>query len=210
MILQYLLIIFSCAFTFRVRGGFGEKWGWRLPLCKWWFCIGWTLCSIYLMPTTDWSSWLFWQKIITIAIGARLSTAFCGWGEGVGCALDTRKPDPHEMNELDFDEFCDNFAWKDIKIWKWKIPAGKLVEHPVAWGITWLTLRGVLLSYLMASPMNSIGLMLWGAPMGVIYWFAGWLYRHGLDDGKSGWQTAEWLYGGWLGLGLVIWKGILQ
>lgn len=210
MLLPYLLIILICSFCFRVRGGFGEKWDWKFPLCKWWFCIGWTACSIYLMPTTDWSSWLFWEKIISIALGARLSTQFCGWGEAIGCALDTRKPDPHEYNELDFDEFCDNFTWKEHKILWWTIPAGKLIDHAVAFGIVWLTLRGVLLSYLMASPMNSIGLMLWGAPMGVIYWFAGWLYRHGLDDGKSGWRTAEWLYGAWLGLGLVIWKGILQ
>lgn len=210
-LLSSVLIVLACSFCFRIRGGFGEKWGFRLPLCKWWFCVVWTLCSIYLTPTLDWNSWLFWEKIISIAIGARLSTAFCGWGEAVTLALSARKkPDPKEMNELDFDEFCDTFEWAEHKIFKWIIPAGKLIEHPQLYGIVWLTLRGVLLSYLMASPMNSLGLMLWGAPMGVIYWFAGWLYRHGLDDGKSGWRTAEWLYGGWLGIGLVIWKGILQ
>lgn len=212
------LIVLIVAFCFRVRGGFGEKWGWRLPLCKWWFCVGWTLCSIYLMPTIDWHSWLFWQKIITIAIGARLSTQFCGWGEAVGCALDTRKPDPHEYNELDFDEFCDNFGWgaRDITIlkishhkkvyinWVYHLKEFHLIDHAVAFGIVWLTLRGVLLSYLIASPMNNVWLILWGAPMGVIYWFAGWLYRHGVNDGKSGWRTAEWLYGGWLGLGLCV------
>ena len=36
------------ALGFRARGGLGEKWGWRLPLCKWWFAVIWTGCFIYL------------------------------------------------------------------------------------------------------------------------------------------------------------------
>lgn len=180
------------AFCFRVRGGFGEKWNWRLPLCKWWFCIAWTLCAMYLLQGYDWRSWVYWQKLISVFIGAILSTSFCGWGEAVGCALGLRKPDPHEMNELDFDEFCDNFEFRG-----WK-----LIDHPEAYGVVWLTLRGVLLSYLLASPLDNVLLMLWGAPMGIIYWFAGWLCRKGLDDGKGGWRTAEWLFSFWLGLGL--------
>ena len=218
VILQSILIILLVAFCFRVRGGFGEKWGWKLPLCKWWFAIAWTLCSCYLMQNYNFYSWVYWQKIISAFIGARLSTQFCGWGEAVGCALKLRKPDPHEMNELDFDEFCDNFGWdaKDITIlkishkkkvyvnWVYHLKEFHLIDHAEAYGVTWLTLRGVLLSYLMASPLDNLALMLWGAPMGIIYWFAGWLYRHGLDDGKGGWRTAEWLYGAWLGLGAVL------
>ena len=182
------VIPFIISFTFRVRGGFGEKWGWKLPLCKWWFCSAVTACTAYLTSNTD------WMFLVCVFIGARLSTSFCGWGEAVSCALGTRKPDPNEMNELDFDEFCDNFEYKG-----WK-----LIDHPEAYGVVWLTLRGVLLSYLMGSPMDSVGLLLWGAPMGIIYWFAGWLFRKGLDDGKSGWRTAEWLYGFWLGIGLIL------
>lgn len=173
---------------FRIRGGFGEKWGWKIPLCKWFFATIWTACAVYLTKNYD------YQYILSVFIGARLATAFCGWGEAVGCALGTRKPEPKEMNELDFDEFCDNFH---IKNWK-------LIEHPQAYGVVWLTLRGVLLSYLIASPMNNLLLMLAGAPMGLIYWFAGWLYRKGVDDGKRGWRTAEWLYGFYLGVVLAI------
>jgi len=216
--LQIFIITLLIAFSFRVRGGFGEKWGFRLPLCKWWFCTFWTACCIYLMPEYDLHSWLYWQKIISIFIGARLSTQICGWGEAVGCALGLRKPDPHEMNELDFDEFCDNFGWnaKDITLlkishnkkvyinWILHIPEFHLIDHAKAYGVVWLTLRGVLSSYLIASPMNKPLLMLMGLPMGVIYWFAGWLYRKGLDDGKGGWRTAEWLYGGYLGFCLAI------
>lgn len=216
-VIQTILISLITAFCFRVRGGFGEKWGWKLPLCKWWFCTAWTLCCCYLMKDYNWHSWLYWQKVISIFIGARLGTAFCGWGEAVSLAIGARKkPDPKEMNELDFDEFCDKFGWNEhdfkfnIKVWKWTLPIHlhikgfKLIDHPKTYGVVWLTLRGILLSYLIASPMNNLLLMLWGAPMGIIYWFAGWLYRKGLNDGKSGWRIAEWLYGFWLGLGLAI------
>lgn len=222
--LQNILIAFIIAFSFRVRGGFGEKWGWKMPLCKWWFATAWTLCFAFILyndytATAEyWKNWYLWQKFITIFIGARLSTQICGWGEAVGCALGLRKPDPHEMNELDFDEFCDNFGWEahDITLlkishnkkvyinWVLHIPEFHLIDHPQLYGVVWLTLRGVLLSYLMASPMNNIALMLWGAPMGVIYWFAGWLYRHGVNDGKGGWRTAEWLFGAWLALGMIL------
>lgn len=212
------IIIALIAFCFRVRGGFGEKWGWRLPLCKWWFAVAWTVCCVILRNNFDWQSVEYWQDIISIFLGARLSTQFCGWGEAVGCALGVRKPDIHEMNELDFDEFCDNFGWEEkyIKIlkityhkvvyinWYLHIPEFHLIDHAKTYGVVWLTLRGVLLSYLIASPLDNIYLMLWGAPMGIIYWFAGWLYRKGLDDGKFGWRTSEWLYGAWLGLGLVL------
>lgn len=181
-----MLVALLNALGFRARGGLGEKWGWRLPLCKWWFAVIWTGCFIYLTKNHDWTSFDYWQRIISVFIGARLSTQFCGWGEAVGCALGLREPDPKEMNELDFDEFCDSKPY--------------LLKHPQLYGIVWLTLRGVLLSYLIASPMNNLLLMLAGAPMGLIYWFSGWLYRKGLNDGKGGWRIAEWLYGFYLGL----------
>ena len=95
-----IIIPLIISFAFRVRGGFGEMWGWRLPLCKWWFCTAWTIAAVYLTGNTD------WRYIVCLFIGARLSTSFCGWGEAVTLALGARKkPDKNEMNELDFDEF---------------------------------------------------------------------------------------------------------
>lgn len=218
IVLQNILIAFIIAFSFRVRGGFGEKWDWKMPLCKWWFCVSWTLTCVYLMPDVDWTSWLFWNKILCILIGARLSTNITGWGEAITCALGLRKPDPAELHCLPFDKFCDNFGWdaKDITLlkishnkkvyinWVLHLPEFHLIDHAELYGIVWLTCRGTLLTLMIALPMNSLLVILWGAPMGVIYWFAGWLYRHGVNDGKGGWRTAEWLYGAWLGLGLCL------
>jgi hypothetical protein len=36
--------------------------------------------------------------------------------------------------------------------------------------------------------------------------FAGWLYRKGIDDGKSGLNIGEWLFGFWEGLCLAWWR----
>lgn len=186
--LTAIIISLLVAIGYRARGGMFEQWGFRLPLCKFWFCAIFTICALYL------TGLLYWQHIVCLLIGSKLSTSFCGWGEAVGCALGLRKPNPKEMNELDFDEFCDNFEFRG-----WK-----LIDHPQAYGVVWLTMRGVLLSYLIASPMNNVWYILAGAPMGIIYWFAGWLYRRGLNDGKGGWRTAEWLFGFYLGLLLVV------
>lgn len=208
-LLYNVLVVLGIAFCFRVRGGFGEKWGWKLPLCKWWFMTAWVATCLWYMPEVDWTSWLFWNKILCIALGARLSTNITGWGEAITCALGLRKPDPAELHCLPFDKFCDNLSWPEISFWKLKIPAGKLIDHPQLYGVFWLTCRGTLLTLMAGLPMQNIPLIPWGAPMGVIYWFAGWLYRRGLNDGKGGWRTAEWLYGAWLGLGLAL-VGVLK
>jgi hypothetical protein len=82
-----------------------------------------------------------------------------------------------------------------------------LIDHSVLWGVTYLTIRGVYLSFIIGLALQSIPYMAWGLPMGVIYWFAGWLYRRGLNDGKNGWNIGEWLFGHYLGLGLVLFGG---
>ena len=203
-----IIVVLLCVIGYRARGGMFEQWGFRLPLCKFWWCTLFTFCAVWLTGNTN------WEYVVALLIGSKLSTSFCGWGEAIGCALGIRKPDPHEMNELDFDEFCDNFGWdaKDIKLWKWTIhiPAFHLIDHSELYGVVWLTLRGILLSYLIGSPMNNLWFMLCGAPMGILYWFSGWLYRHGLNDGKSGWRTAEYIYSGYLGIMLCVCTQVLN
>ena len=186
--MDVVIISIAIMLAYRIRGGMFEQWGFKVPLCKWWFTAAITASAVYLTGNTD------WKFIVCMFVGGRLSTSFCGWGEAVGCALGIRKPDPKEMNELDFDEFCDNFEYKG-----WK-----LIDHPQAYGVVWLTLRGVLLSYLIASPLNNVWYLIAGAPMGIIYWFAGWCYRHGFNDGKYGWRLAEYYFGLYLGIMLCV------
>lgn len=174
---------------FRVRGGLRiPKTDKRFPLCKWYFAI-WFACLACILKGWSWNYWL------VMLIASRLSTQIAGWGEAVGCALGLSKPTPDRNDYLDFDEFCDNFHIGD-----WK-----LIDHPQLYGVVWLTLRGVLLTFLIGLATNSVLYMLWGAPMGIIYWSAGWLSRNVRPDGKGGWYYAEWLYGFWLGLGCPLW-----
>ena len=183
-----ILIILACSLAFRIRGGlnmpFTKK---NFPLNKIWFAVVFAFCAKYLFKEN-------WNFFAVTAIATYMSTAICGWGEAVGCALGVAKPDPNRVDYADFDSFCDNFHVKD-----WK-----LVDHPVLWGITWLTLRGVFLSFFIGLALNSVPYMLVGLPMGLIYWFGGWLFRLGINDGKSGWNTSEWLFGAWLGLMLCV------
>ena len=209
-----ILYVFLCALTFRIRGGLRipttDK---KFPLNKWWFAA-WV--AVMMSLYCGWSAPFFF----TVLIATRMASQIAGWGEAVGCALGTGKPNPNRYDYYDFDEFCDNFVidWtfeikeRDIKIWKWTIHIPhkvwhiyyKLIDHSITYGVVWLTLRGLLFTFLIGLALNSIPYMLWGIPMGFIYWFAGWWNRHIRDDGKSGWYRAEWLFGGYLGIGLIL------
>lgn len=198
MIWQNLLVIILNSLGFRIRGGLFPK----LPLKKFFFALAFATCTCWLRDM--WNVYYF----AVMFIASRLCTQLAGWGEGVGCALGVSKPDSNRSDFQDADEFVDNFEIKerDIKIGKWNIhiPHFKLTDHPMLFGVTFLTIRGIYLSFIIGLALNSIGYMVWGLPMGVIYWFSGWLFRKGFDDGKYGWRTAEWLFGAYLGLGLVI------
>lgn len=215
MIYLYALI---SGIMFKIRGGlriFGKK----LPLCKWWFAA-WFACLACIL--NGWS--LQYWTIMFIA--SSMATKIAGWGEGVGCALGISKPNPNRTDYLDFDEFCDNFGidWtfeikeRTIKIFKWSIRIPhivkkikwKLVEHPQLFGVVWLTLRGLLLTFLIGLATNSVWYILWGLPMGLIYWLSGLFARKVKDDGKGGWHIAEIAYGFWLGLGAFLWKKYLM
>lgn len=175
--------------TFRIRGGlripFTDK---KFPLNKLWFAAWFATLACIL---TGWNL-KFW---LVMFIASRMSTQIAGWGEACGCALGISKPNPDRQDYLDFDEFCDNFHIGD-----WK-----LIDHSILFGVVWLTLRGVLLSFLIGLALNSIWYMICGAPMGVIYWLAGLFARKVLKkNDKTGWNIAEWLYGFWLGYMLCV------
>lgn len=202
--MQSMLIVILCAFGFRVRGGLFERQWRRLPLNKYWFAAIFAACACWL---SGWS----WNYYLVVFIAARLSTQLAGWGEGVGCAIGASKPQADRIDMYEADEFCNNFEIqeRDIKIWKWNIhiPHFKLIDHPQLWGVTYLTIRGAYLSFIIGLALQCMPFMIWGSAMGIIYWFAGWLYRKGFDDGKCGWNTGEWQYGSYLGLGLVLFGG---
>ena len=93
-----------------------------------------------------------------------------------------------------------NITSQNFHIGDWK-----LIDHPQLYGVVWLTLRGVLLTFLIGLATNSLLYMVWGAPMGIIYWLSGLFARKVKNDGKGGWYYSEWLYGAYLGLGCFLW-----
>lgn len=196
------LISCLCSLGFRIRGGLGERWGWKFPLNKWWFAAIFASCSTWLYDCWEWN--FFW----VLFIAARLSTQLAGWGEYVGCVLGMAQPQPDREDLPKVDHILDNMKWDahDVKVWKWTvhIPAFNLLDHGVLFGWLGLTVRGLYMTFIIGLAQQSIPFMLCGLAMGSIYWFAGWLYKLGLDDKKCGWNIGEWLYGFYLGVMLCL------
>lgn len=199
--LTAIIISLLCSLGFRIRGGLGERWGWKFPLNKWWFAAIFSCCYCYL---TGWD----WNRFAVMVIASRISTQIAGWGEYVGCVLGLAQPQPERQDLPKVDHILDNMQWEahDVKVWKWTIhvPAFNLLDHGVLFGWLGLTIRGLYMTFIIGLALQSIPFMLCGLAMGSIYWFAGWLYRLGLNDGKGGWNIGEWLYGFYLGLMLCL------
>lgn len=195
------LIPFLCSLGFRIRGGLGERWGWKFPLNKFWFAGIFSACDAWL------HGWDL-NRFSVMFIAVRLSTQLAGWGEYVGCVLGMAHPQPDREDLPKVDHILDNMKWDahDVKVWKWKIhiPAFNLLDHGVLFGWLGLTIRGLYMTFIIGLALQSIPFMLCGLAMGSIYWFAGWLYRIGLNDGKGGWNIGEWIYGFYLGVILCL------
>lgn len=189
------------ALGFRIRGGLFERQWKRLPLNKWWFATIFALCACWLK---GWD----WNYFFVVFIAARLSTQLAGWGEYVGCVLGMAQPQPDREDLPKVDHILDNMKWDahDVKVWKWTIhiPAFNLLDHGVLFGWLGLTVRGLYMTFIIGLALQSIPFMLCGLAMGSIYWFAGWLYRLGLNDGKGGWNIGEWMYAFYLGVILCL------
>lgn len=198
-----LLIECISSFLWRVRGGL-KFWGHKLPLNKVWFALFYAGAFCYL------EGWDL-NTFTVVAIATLVSYQEYGWGEYVGCVLGVAKPTERSDCSL-VDDIVDTMRItikaRDIKIWKWTIHIPniewKLTDHPVLFGWVGLSLRGLILTFTIGLAIQNIPYMLTGLAMGSIYWLGGWICRHIKDDGKSGWNWAEWLFGFYLGLVLVL------
>lgn len=190
------VIVLLCALGFRIRGGLGERWGWKFPLNKWWFAVIFSLCAAYLH---GWDQ--NYQLVLMIA--ARLSTQLAGWGEYVGCVLGLAQPQPDREDLPKVDHILDNMKWDahDVKVWKWTIhiPAFNLLDHAILFGWLGLTIRGLYMTFIIGLALQSIPFMLCGLAMGTIYWLCGLFSRKVYPLYKGGWNIAELIYGGYLG-----------
>lgn len=199
--METLIISLLSALGFRIRGGLGERWGWKFPLNKWWFALIFSLCASYLYGSNQ-----NYQLVLMIA--SRLATQLAGWGEFVGCVLGIAEPQPERRDLPKVDDILDNMHWDahDVTIWKFTIhvPAFNLLDHPILFGWIGLSARGLYLSFIIGLALQSIPFMICGIAMGTIYWLCGLFSRKVHTLYKGGWNVAEWIFGGYLGLMLCL------
>ena len=168
-----LVIVLLSALTFRIRGGLRiphtDK---KFPLNKFWFATFFALATCFLR---GWDTSFFF----TMLIASRLSSQLYGWGEYVGCLLCGDKPSPDRSDCDLVDDIVDN-----LKI-TFKGHTVKLTDYPKAWGWLGLSLRGLIMSFIIGLALNSVAFMLCGFAMGTVYWLGG-QFNKLVDDGKCG------------------------
>lgn len=192
--MKALIISLIDSFLWRVRGGLRMYKDKKFPLNKLWFAVAFGIEAGFL-KCWDWS------LVITTMIATLVSYQIYGWGEYIGCLLCKSKPS--ERSDCDLvDEIVDN-----LKI-TYKGKVYKLTYYPVLFGWVGLSLRGLIMSFIIGLALNSIPFMLCGLAMGTVYWLGG-LFNKIIDDGKCGWKWAEWFFGFYLGFCLYIFLKVL-
>lgn len=188
-----VLYVFLSALTFRIRGGlripFTDK---KFPLCKWWFAVWFAILACILK---GWSLNFF----IIMTIATMVSTSCYGWGEAVSCVCGVGKVNPDRKDCELIDDIMDNAK---ITI---KGKTYSLTDFPILWGWCWVSLRGLILSFIMGLAINSIPFMLCGLAMGTIYYLGGLFARKVLKkNDKTGWNISEICWGMALGIFLIL------
>ena len=198
--MDWVIIILN-ALGFRIRGGLGERWGWKFPLNKFWFAGIFAACDAWL------HGWDL-NRFAVMFIAVRISTQIAGWGEYVGCCLGIAQPQPDRQDLPKVDHILDNMKWDahDVKVWKWTIhiPAFNLLDHAILFGWLGLTIRGLYMTFIIGLALQSIPYMLCGLAMGTIYWLCGLFSRKVYPLYKGGWNWAEIFYGAYLGWMLCV------
>ena len=184
-----VVICLLSSLLWRVRGGlripFTDK---KFPLNKEWFALFYAAAFCYL-TNWDWNVW----AVCSIAVFASYQCA--GWGEYVACVLGGGKVSDRSDCPM-IDDIVDNAK---ITI---KGTVYKLTDFPVLFGWVGLSLRGLLMTFLIGLAFQNIPYMLTGLLMGTVYWVGGRIGKI-IPDGKNGWNWSEWLYGFVLGLCLI-------
>lgn len=191
--MRALLISLIDSFLWRVRGG------WRIPytnkkvfLNKLWFAVAFGIEAGILK---GWN----WNFVIITALATWVSYQAYGWGEYVSCACGVGTPNPNRRDC----ELVDNIV--DSLVIKFKGKVYKLTDYPILFGWVGLSLRGLILSFIIGLALNSMPFMVCGLAMGTIYWLAGLIARKILKKyDKTGWNLGEICFGFYLGLCLCL------
>jgi hypothetical protein len=190
--MKNLIITALDSLFWRIRGGlripFTDK---KFPLNKIWFALLYSAEYCYL-TVWDFNKWL------VSSIATLVSYQAYGWGEFISCVTGGGKPS--ERSDCDLvDDIVDN-----LKI-TYKGKVYKLTDYPVLFGWVGLSLRGLILTFIIGLAFNNIPYMLTGLGMGTCYWLGGIIGRKILKkEDKTSWNIGEWIFGAYLGLVLIL------
>ena len=191
MMINSVICLLS-SLLWRVRGGL-RVFGHKIPLCKEWFAVFFGGAYCYLTG-------LDWNIFIIMSLATFVSYQAFGWGEYIGCLLTGTAPTERSDCSL-VDDIVDT-----LKI-SYKGKVYKLTDYPRLFGWVGTTLRGLIMTFIIGLPMLDIPFMLCGLVMGTVYGIGGLIDHYIVKDGKFGWCWAEWLFGLYLGICLVICNG---
>lgn len=186
------LISIIDAFLWRVRGGLRMYKDKKFPLNKLWFAIAFGIEAGLLR---GWN----WNFVIITALATWVSYQAYGWGEAVSCVCGVSGGNPDRRDCELVDDIMDNAK---ITI---KGTTFKLVDFPILWGWCWLSLRGLIMTFIIGLALRSVPFMLCGLGMGTIYYIGGLIARKILKKfDKTGWDISEFCYGFYLAICLCL------
>lgn len=182
--LYTILIIALSSFLWRVRGGLDIWKGGNVPANKIWYAVGFAIYAGFYFSFTA-------ENLLIAFIACYTSYQLYGWGKYIG-ALTSGNLDKQEKECELIDDLLDNchvtFKGKLVYLW----------EYPKLYGFLGICLTGLIITFLWGLFLTNLAIMISGAAMGICY-YLGTLLCKLKDDGKSGWNWGEWIFGAYMG-----------
>lgn len=188
-----IILVLIGGLMYRIRGGLDmpgtDK---HFPANKLWWA---TYCTLVCWYLKGWDPIL----LITCWIATRMSTQIAGWSKYVAAATAGNLKDPFEIEVYTIDKTINplHITIKGHKIY--------LYEYPFLYGVVGMSIRGLLLTFLVGLCFHSVPYMLCGIALGPIYYLGGLIDRHIYKDSRGGWDHGEILTGGYLIITALLW-----
>lgn len=188
-----ILIIAISSFLWRVRGGLDIWKGENVPLNKIWYAVAFAVyvgfCFGFLI-----------ENLFIAFAACYISYQLYGWGKYIGALISGNLNKQEKECEL-IDDMLDNchITFKSKVVYLW--------EYPKLYGFFGMCLTGFIITFLWGLFLVDLTVILSGLGMGLCYYLGSLLCKL-KDDGKSGWNWGEWIFGAYLGVllaGRLLW-----
>lgn len=185
-----ILIIAMSSFLWQVRGGLDIWKGENVPLNKIWYAVAFAVyvgfCFGFLI-----------ENLFIAFAACYISYQLYGWGKYIGALVFGTLDQQEKECEL-VDNLLDNcrITFKEQAVY--------LRDYPKLYGFIGTSLTGFIITFLWGLFLADLGVIFSGVCMGGCYYF-GTLLCKLKDDGKSGWNWGEWIFGAYLGA-ILAWR----